>query len=92
MKGTEPMTRNNSADEVRATGPGGIGLTIKGRDTIIMILLALALAATVYFNHQQHRDIVEELSGVTYMMSLPADERPRLAVPAKLRDRIERAR
>ena len=82
--------RNN--DELRATGPGGFGLTIKGRDTIILLLLTLALAGMVYFNYQQHRDIVEELSGVTYMMSLPVDERPRLAPPPKLQTRIERTR
>ena len=79
-------------DELKATGPGGFGVSIKGRDTAIILLLALALSALVYFNYQQHRDIVDELSGVTYMMSLPVDERPRLAPPAALRSRISAER
>ena len=48
--------RNN--DELRATGPGGFGLTIKGRDTIILLLLTLALAGMVYFNYQQQIRII----------------------------------
>lgn len=83
----DPSTVRNNA-ELRATGPGGFGVTIKGRDTIIMLLLALTLAAIVYFNHRQHQDIVDELSGLTYMISLPVEHRPALRPPVKLEERL----
>lgn len=82
--------RNN--DEMRATGPGGFGVSVRGRDTIIMLLLAMTLAALVYFNHRQHQDIVDELSGLTYIISLPTDQRPLLRPPAKIQERIDRNR
>lgn len=76
-------------DSVAVTGPGGWGIKVGGRDTILIILLAAALAWLVWSSRQEHRAIVDELSTVSYLMSLKPDERPRLAAPSHLQKRID---
>ena len=84
MNGQE---RNNN---VALTGPGGWGLKIGGRDTIIILLLAMTLAWLVWTTRQEHLAIVNELGAVSYFMSIPADERPRLPAPPVILKRLKR--
>ena len=80
---------NGQNSDVAVTGPGGVGIKIKGRDTIIMLLLAATLGWFVYTTRQEHQAIVNELSTVSYLMSLKPEDRPRLTPPAHLWKRIE---
>ena len=89
--------------EVAVKGPGGWGVRLQGRDTIIIILLAAALASLLWINYEgfrtivagqavivkQHEASIEELQTMTYLLALPEGQRPRLAMPRSLRERLD---
>lgn len=47
---TAPRNQVNGPNEVRATGPGGWGLTVRGREGILLLILAAAFGGLVWVN------------------------------------------
>lgn len=88
--------------EVSVQAPGGWGMRLVGRDAILMLIAAVAGAGILWINYQgfttltkQHVDLVDkqqellsELQVMTYMLALPEAQRPRLAMPRRLRERL----
>jgi hypothetical protein len=70
---------------------------VRGRDTIVIVLLAVLVCAQLWFswsalkdNTAQHTGILEEIQVQTYILSRPDSERPQLAMPKALYDRLAR--
>lgn len=84
------MAENNQ--ENLKVSAGGVSLAVKGRE-IIAIIALLGLGVGVYFSHLQnikdHQTVVDELQVMTYIMSLPADSRPKIIPPPSLRNRLQ---
>ena len=94
---------NNNA-EVRVSGPGGWGGSVRGLGALVVVILSLALGGLLFMNYyfydallkastQQsvaHDGLAAELRIQTYIQSLPFDKRPRLLMPPGLEKRLDR--
>jgi hypothetical protein len=76
---------------------GKAGASVRGRDAIVIFLLAVLVCGQLWFSwhavthlSSQHTAILEEIQVQTYLLSRPDSERPALAMPKALLERMLR--
>jgi hypothetical protein len=93
-------TRPNGRDELELHAPGGVGVSVRTRDmlmVLVVLMLAVSLGLVLWVVEQQlgamtrdHAEMVHEMQIQSYLLSLPADQRPPLVMPPGLVDRLYR--
>jgi hypothetical protein len=88
-----PLTDDSTLD----LSYGKARAAVKGQNVIVIFLLALLVCCQLWFSWHvlshadtQHTAILDEIQIQTYILSRPESERPQLAMPKALYDRLAR--